>query len=116
MGEVHVVRRKPLRWVVFGSAATLLCMLPLIWEIAGYCLREMAVEYRYSQINIGVDLMDARSRLGAGQADENCPRTRDGPVVMGSRFYHWQMGNGQEIWVGLEGTRIVDKWRSHYSL
>jgi hypothetical protein len=111
---LHV--EKLLRWVLVVSAATLLCMLPLIWEIARYFLGEMAVEYRYRQIKLGADLSEARSRLGAGQANENCPHTRDGPVVKGSRFCHWQMGNGQEIWVGLEGTRIVDKWRSRYSL
>ncbi len=105
MGEVRVARRKLLRWVLVASAAILLCCLPLIWEIARYFIGEMAVDYRYSQIKLGVDLSEARSRLGAGQADEGCPHTRYGPVVKGSRFYHWRMGNGQEIWVGLERGR-----------
>jgi hypothetical protein len=116
MREVRVPRRKLLPWVLVASAAILLCCLPLIWEIARYFIGEMAVEYRYNQIKLGVDLSEARSRLGAGQADDGCPHTRDGPVVRGYRFYHWRMRNGQEIWVGLEKTRIVDKWRSHYSL
>jgi hypothetical protein len=116
MGPVLVARWKLLRWVSVVSAAILLCLLPLIWEVSRYLIGEMVVEHRYKQINIGMDFPEARSRLGVGQENESCPHSRDGPVVKGSRFYHWQMGNGQEIWVGLEGTKIIDKWRSHYSL
>ncbi len=114
--EPFIPRRRLVHYLLATSACILLCLLPLIWEVSRYLIGELVVEYRFKQIKLGMDLSELKLKLGAGQENESCPETADGPVIRGCRFHWWRTGNGQEIWVGLVGTKIIDKWRSHYSL
>ena len=72
------------------------------------------LERNYQEITVGMSLKEAQEILGAGASTIYCPSLHygpndDRPAVRGEKYHVWMDGGG-EIWVGLEGETIVDKW------
>jgi hypothetical protein len=70
-------------------------------------------KYRY-RVKAGMTLAELEAVLGPGQPEEAPPGTPDWkggsvPLVRGDEFYVWEHG-GLEIWVGLRGGKVCDKW------
>src|SRR5581483_8816321 len=67
----------------------------------------------HCRLRAGMTLAEVEAVLGEGERELAPPGVGDGgsirPAVQGDTFYRWERG-GNEIWLGLRGGRVVDKW------
>jgi hypothetical protein len=111
----------PWKRLFIAGLALVVCMVLacagwVFYEYARWLHGENEAEWRFQQIETGMEFPEARERLGDGQWNDYCPHSRDGPLVKGTAFYCWESDDHYQIWVGLEGTRVVDKWMRRPSL
>jgi hypothetical protein len=96
------------------ATCLLLVFMPLSCCVV--CPRTVTVfewKYRY-RVKAGMTLGKLEAILGPSQPEEAPPGTLDWkggtvPFVRGDEFYVWER-DGLEIWVGLRGGRVCDKW------
>lgn len=68
--------------------------------------------WNYGKIRSGMTVKEAEAILGASQEFDGSyvPSTRDGPVVRGQQFIHWEDKRGREVWVATKDGEICDQW------
>jgi hypothetical protein len=96
------------------ATCLLLVFMPLSCCVV--CPRTATVyewKYRY-RVKAGMTLAELEAILGPGQPEEAPPGRPDWkggtvPLLRGDEFYVWEH-DWLEIWVGLRGGKVCDKW------
>jgi len=101
------------RLVIGCASGVIVVALVAAFLFSTECRKGFLSECNYKKIKIGMTVGEAEAILGPSQelGWEWVPRSPDGPVISGERFFKWEDGKtGRKVWVGVRSGRICNQW------